>query len=313
MNTSCNLEQKILYIARCQYNFFLNKPNVVGVGLGIKLKNGIDTGQNCIKVFVTQKLPSDVLPPNALIPSYFQGILTDVEAVGSTDLYFPKNNSISSMTNPFIKKFRPTPGGYAISAVSSEAYGSLGCIVKDDSGKHYLLSSAHVLTVDYTIPLGTEIIQPPYSYHGHSPSDTLGTLYKYIPISFSGTNLADAAIALIHDTGQVSNKVALIGNIKGIGLTTLRLSVKKTGCSTGLTKDSVKSVGVTRQFTYKGRHVLFKNLILTGLMTEYGDSGSILFDTSNKAIGIVFGGDLSNSIFNPISAALDLLGVQLIL
>ncbi|KEI01228.1 hypothetical protein [Clostridium botulinum] len=312
MNINCNLDQQILYIARCQYKFFLSKPNVVGVGLGIKLKNGIDTGQNCIKVFVTRKLPQNNLCKNALVPTLYQGIITDVEEIQNNNLYYPKNN-FSSMNNPFTKRVRPTPGGYAIGPASNVLFGSLGCIVKDDMGKHYLFSSAHVLTADYTVPLGTEIIQPSYPFHGHAPNDTIGTLYKYIPLNFTGANFADAGIALVSDLSKVSNKVALIGDIKGVSLPVLRLSVKKTGYKTGLTKGTIKSIGVTRLYSYEHGAVLFKNLILTSNMSNPGDSGSILFDNSNKAIGILFGGDAQNSIFNPISIALDLLHVQLII
>src|SRR3712207_7787156 len=39
-NSCCykTLDEKINYITHNEYNFFLNKPNVVGVGLGYKIK-----------------------------------------------------------------------------------------------------------------------------------------------------------------------------------------------------------------------------------------------------------------------------------
>nr|WP_307897745.1 hypothetical protein [Clostridium botulinum] len=38
MYNYCNLEKKILCIARNEYSFFLNKNNVIGLGLGQKIK-----------------------------------------------------------------------------------------------------------------------------------------------------------------------------------------------------------------------------------------------------------------------------------
>lgn len=51
-------------------------PNVNGVGIG---KKG---GKDVIKVFVTRKVPEDVLRPDQIIPKMIGGIETDVEEVG---------------------------------------------------------------------------------------------------------------------------------------------------------------------------------------------------------------------------------------
>ena len=57
-------------------------PNVVGVGAGIKWKNGVPTGEPALIVLVTHKVPKAELPKNSLIPTSLQGLKTDVLAVG---------------------------------------------------------------------------------------------------------------------------------------------------------------------------------------------------------------------------------------
>ena len=54
------------------------------------------------------------------------------------------------------------------------------------------------------------------------------------------------------------------------------------------------------------------NQIITNAMSESGDSGSILLNNSNKAVGLLFAGSNSYSIFNHISAVLKTLNIKLL-
>ena len=45
-----------------------DKPNVVGMGVGINIKGGKDSGTPCVKVLVSQKLPSDLLTTGDRVP-----------------------------------------------------------------------------------------------------------------------------------------------------------------------------------------------------------------------------------------------------
>jgi hypothetical protein len=62
------------------------KPNVVGIGYGTKLTGDRDTGEDCVKVLVSQKIPkqmaSEMLTNEELIPQKVGGTVTDVEEVG---------------------------------------------------------------------------------------------------------------------------------------------------------------------------------------------------------------------------------------
>src|SRR3712207_7677928 len=52
-----------LFRSNCDYNFFLQKSNVIGVGLGYKEKGGFRLPQKCINVFVSNKIPKNNLSP----------------------------------------------------------------------------------------------------------------------------------------------------------------------------------------------------------------------------------------------------------
>ena len=60
----------------------LSKPNVVGVGVGLRRRGGQLTDQVCIVVSVRVKVPRDQLDPADRIPAELEGIPVDVQAVG---------------------------------------------------------------------------------------------------------------------------------------------------------------------------------------------------------------------------------------
>ena len=46
-------------------------------------------------------------------------------------------------------------------------------------------------------------------------------------------------------------------------------------------------------------------------MSQPGDSGSLAVDESNRAVGLLFAGSDRTTVFNPIAAVRDALGIQL--
>lgn len=56
----------------------LSKANVVGVGIGIKVKGGRKTDKPCITVLVAEKLPLQALAPADVVPKFIAGYPTDV-------------------------------------------------------------------------------------------------------------------------------------------------------------------------------------------------------------------------------------------
>lgn len=69
---------------RYEEKLLLN-PNVVGVGVGAKIINGIITKRKCIKIYVQKKVSRSKLEKNKLIPGKLNGIETDVEEIGKLE------------------------------------------------------------------------------------------------------------------------------------------------------------------------------------------------------------------------------------
>lgn len=62
--------------------FLLSLPNVVGVGVGLRMRRGKPTGEVALVVMVKKKVPDVELAPDQLIPSELDGVPVDVLEVG---------------------------------------------------------------------------------------------------------------------------------------------------------------------------------------------------------------------------------------
>ncbi len=60
----------------------MSKVNVVGVGIGLRMRGGESTGEIALIVMVTDKVPSAELSPEDVIPAEIDGVPIDVHAVG---------------------------------------------------------------------------------------------------------------------------------------------------------------------------------------------------------------------------------------
>ncbi|CAG7840908.1 hypothetical protein CLOHAE12215_02332 [Clostridium haemolyticum] len=301
------IEKTISYICNCEYRYFLNKSNVVGIGCGCKIKNGFYTNQLCIKIFVTKKLPLNQLNTSDIVPSIYKGIPTDIKETG----YFTAH----SLT----QKIRPTLGGYVIANEYNPNFsGTLGCLVTDNKDL-FVLSNNHVLVMLNKAPLGTKIIQPSCEYGGDPKTDIIANLSKYIEIKFKGlirtpTNYTDCAIAKIIDKSLVSPEIALVGIPKGVSSPKLNQRVKKVGAISELTTGVITSIHntITVDYDIIKKTAIFKEQVLTTKLAEAGDSGAILLDENNTAIGLLMSGSKNTSTFNSIDTVLKQLNVTLV-
>ncbi|KOC55256.1 hypothetical protein ADU90_02200 [Clostridium botulinum] len=302
-NTS--IDSKISYICLNEYEYFFNKSNVLGIGLGYKIINGFSTLEKCIGVFVTKKLPENELTPQNKIPKTYKGIKTDIIQSNTV--------TASSLTN----KIRPVICGYNIGSSINDETGTLGCLVTD--GKfNYILTNYHVITNKENPPIGTPILQPGLSYKGKLPDDTIATLAKYIPVKFATSpqhrppNLVDCAIGKLSNHSSVSAKVALLGLPNGVSSPTLGQSVQKTGCESEKTTGKITYISVSILANMSGKQALFKNQIVTTLMSKDGDSGAILFDEHMNALGLLIGADDSHTVYNSITDVINNLNVKIV-
>lgn len=295
---------KIADICDKEYPYFFKRKNVVGVGIGYQVKNGMYTLNKCIKVFVTRKLPKLQLLSQDLIPADYKGVLTDVVESGPIK------------TSAFNTKIRPVVGGYSISPSTIIGKGTMGCLVKD-SHHLYLLSNNHVIANENNAPIGTPIVQPGTGDGGVAPTNTIATLEKFIPVKFetlhsSPENFVDCAIGKITDKSLVSSEIAVIGHVRGTKNAKIGEDVQKVGRSTEVTLGTVTATNVTINVNFESGICLFKHQIATTKMSESGDSGSLMLDFNDNAIGINFGDATSYSFFNPILVVLSNLGVSIV-
>lgn len=106
-----------------------DKPNVVGFGIGYKRVKGHKTDRLGFTVFVSRKV---AVPPEQAIPSFVEGLPTDVVESGP---FVPGAN---------VGPYRPIPGGALISSMGGS--GTLGCYVRSEAyASVFMLSNNHVL------------------------------------------------------------------------------------------------------------------------------------------------------------------------
>ena len=60
----------------------MSKANVVGVGVGLRQKEGMMAGTVALVVMVTHKVPLAQLAPDDIIPVEIEGVPVGVQAVG---------------------------------------------------------------------------------------------------------------------------------------------------------------------------------------------------------------------------------------
>lgn len=306
---SYNIENSIIDICSSNFENLLSLPNVIGIGLGDKFTDNKNTNEKCIHVLVNKKIQKENLSQSDLIPTTYNHILTDVIEIGT----------IKALG--FTSKIRPAKFGYSVGLSTSNSAGTAGCMVKSGSGvsvKYYILSNNHVIAGENNAILNTAILQPARLDGGVFPADQIATLSKFIPILFetpttSPINEVDCAIGLISNHNLITPEINWIGFPKGIVGPTLNTTVKKAGRTTGLTEGTILTIGATVRVTYSNnKTALFKNQIITNSISAGGDSGSLLLDMNDNAIGLLFAGSNVATIYNPISSVLNQLQVLLV-
>lgn len=83
--TKTSEENSVTYIQSVKVRYeaeLLEKANVVGVGVGLRMREGKPVGSPSIIVNVTQKVPLDELHPEDRIPRTLDGVRVWVEAIG---------------------------------------------------------------------------------------------------------------------------------------------------------------------------------------------------------------------------------------
>lgn len=190
-----------------------------------------------------------------------------------------------------------------------------------DKEEVFILSNNHVLANSNSAKNGDKILQPGVYDGGVTPEDIVAELYDFIPIDFKKINEVDAAIAkpLSPWKKYVSPLILEIGEVKGTKEAGLGMPVKKSGRTTGLTSGKITGLDATFNIGYGREIARFRGQIVISprkkgvAFSKGGDSGSLIVDEENSAVGLLFAGneDGSITIANPIHLVFKKLNVNI--
>jgi hypothetical protein len=247
-------------------------------------------------------------------------------------------------------RWRPAPGGVSIGHYQVTA-GTLGTAVRDrSSGEQLILSNNHVLANSNEADSGDPILQPGAIDGGHTDSDTIAELARFIPIQFNlappscgiassvagmanflakligskhrlqafyedplAVNQVDAAVARPVSATDISTEVLDIGEVSGTVEPALGMAVRKSGRTTAFTTGQITVLDASVTVNYgQNRAALFEGQIVTSPMSQGGDSGSLLVaGESLVGVGLLFAGSNQATIHNSIQNVLEALDIDL--
>jgi hypothetical protein len=291
--------------------------NVVGVGIGRKIKNSRLTGTRCVRFYVEHKLPREAIPREFLLPESIRGVKTDVIETGRFRAFLPAPPLGQT-------RLRPAMPGCSIGFQFGDAEsgslmaGTLGAVV-ETGGVRYILSNNHVLANENALPVGSPVYQPGLLDGGNAATDRIATLTRFVPLNSGGANLVDCAIAQV-DNGAVDPTILpQIGRLTGPDPidATDGMKVEKTGRATGYTTGAVTDVSANISVEFDIGLLNFADQILIksagGPFSDSGDSGSLVVDVaSGRATGLLIGGTPQFAMANHIADVLQALNVSLV-
>lgn len=192
---------------------------------------------------------------------------------------------------PWPNRARPILPGYSVAHYQSTA-GTIGGFIQKDGAVH-VLSNNHVLALSNGAQHNDPIVQPgPYDGGGH-PGDSIARLSNWVPLQ-AGINYVDMAFGVLDYNMPFGVTYAGL-NLAGVGQAQLGVAAWKVGRTTGVTQGIVTAVGLDDvPVTYNGQKLYFDDQLeiqgTAGLFSAGGDSGSLVIDAGNNAIGLLFAG-----------------------
>ncbi|RPI03837.1 MAG: hypothetical protein EHM72_00480 [Calditrichaeota bacterium] len=318
----------------------LKKANVIGVGIGFKETEGKMTTDLSLKVLVVEKLPISALAAQDLVPKELNGVKTDVTYVGR----------IHALQSP-TARHRPAFPGISIGhyAITAGTFGVV--VRDRQTNERLILSNNHVLANGNNASPGDSIIQPGAADGGRTPRDRIADLSRFVKIQFKGDgggnggsscpfarftasflnviaslfrsksrmtvvqadglNLVDAAVAKPISEDIITEEILKIGQVSGSAEAKIGMKVRKSGRTTGYTEGEITVLDTTIEVGYGGQVAMFEHQILASGMSEPGDSGSLIVDQQNHAVGLLFAGSANVTVLNPIAAVLTALNITL--
>ena len=298
--------------------------NVVGVGMGPKLIEDRNTGEQCIRFYVKHKIRKAAIAQAFLLPDRFKGFKTDVIESGRFYAYPPASAASARSGGAGQERMRPAMPGCSVgfqftgNEADSLMAGTFGAVVTA-GGLLYILSNNHVLADENRLPVGSPIFQPGLLDQGDSTLDQIAKLARLIPLAQRATNTVDCAIAEVLDRDSVNPAVYEIGPLASDQPipAEVEMGVQKMGRTTHRTTGSVFDTSADLLVEYRMGQLKFQNQILirdnNGNFCRQGDSGALIIDQQTKrATALLFGASNEFTIANHLTEVLKALEVGLV-
>ena len=231
--------------------------------------------------------------------------------------------SIGSLT-PLMstKRTRPLLPGLSISHAAMTA-GTLGAFARSRDAADentYLLSCNHVLTEYNLNRPGDPIVQPGKADRGKAPDDVVASLSHVVELIYHDReyrNRVDAALARIETSNCLPGDGAVMGSIPINRSVRNRGSVRMVGRTSGEAYGRVRDPAARLHMSYpRGRSstskVGFEDVVVCTAFSKKGDSGAIVYNDSNHAVGMIIAGSDRSSIFCKIGHICDELNIVLV-
>jgi hypothetical protein len=324
--------------------YLMRKANVLGVGKGLKRVKGVRTEQSSITVFVKEKVALSQLKSLDAIPEEVDGIPTDVVEIGEIRLLSSVRTAKRRPAQPGVSigHHKVTAGTFG--ALVKDSITGEPLIL---SNNHVLANISNGR--DGRARKGDYILQPgPYD-GGKVESDVIATLERFVPVisdskeadcqvaslvagilndalsliypayslkfikSLQVENIVDCAVAKPVSLDVVRKDILEIGQINGIAEASEKTRIKKSGRTTGLTQGEVVATNATISVKLSDNESgVFVDQIVTSNISQGGDSGSLVLDENNNAVGLLFAGSDKATIFNRIQNVFRELKVELL-
>jgi len=184
--------------------------------------------------------------------------------------------------------------------------------------RFYLLSNNHVLANCNDATMGDPILQPAPADGGNPVTDTIGRLARFVPLRFAQdpghfpVNFVDAALAECR-YDQVDRRIHWIGDVRRTHpIPEIGSWVHTCGRASGYTTGTVVATNATITVNYPGgRLARFAKQIICHGLSSGGDSGAVVTDVDQRAIGLLFATSPTISALNPITLVEQFLGIRI--
>jgi hypothetical protein len=247
------------------------------VGVGLKQTGGEFTDQIALFVYVQEKKPAGDVAEAEFIPPEFGGYVTDVVEARPT--------LIDDQT-----RYDPLRGGIQVSKEQTVAdgifappTGTLGAIVRSRRNRQpQLLTCAHVMKF-----LNANVYQPG-QLSASAGRDIVGTALA-LRNEFNPLFL-DCAVIELNGSRGTQMTVEDIGPVQGVSTEVPALGevVKKRGSRTLLTHGFVVRLITSSFVPAVDQFEISGGVPSVTLFAGKGDSGSVVLNTSNQVIGLLF-------------------------